>query len=230
MVGVLEVTVTYHDAVAQGSDEWMAMRCGLLTASEMKHIITPTLKAANNEKSRSHVYELAAQRISRYVEPSYISDDMLRGMEDEFFARRIYSENVAPVRECGFITRDFGTFTIGYSPDGLVGDDGLIEIKGRRQKFQVQTIADNAIPTEHSIQAQTGLLVTGRQWLDFLSYSGGLPMMPVRVFPDEAVQTAIQEAAERFEDAVADVLASYNHNLREHRSFPTERRVQEEML
>ncbi len=72
--------ITYYPDLIQGSDEWKSARCGLLTASEMKLIITPTtLKIASNDKERAHLYELLAQRITRYVEPSYISDDMLRG-------------------------------------------------------------------------------------------------------------------------------------------------------
>jgi hypothetical protein len=85
----------YHAELIQGSEEWLQARCGLLTASEMKLIVTPTLKAASNDKERAHLYELLAQRISGYVEPSYISDDMLRGMDDEAEARRIYAESFA---------------------------------------------------------------------------------------------------------------------------------------
>ena len=81
------MTITYHRDLIQGSDEWLAARCGLLTASEMKLILTPTLKIAANDKTRAHVYEIAAQRITRYVEPTYIGDDMLRGQEDEIIAR-----------------------------------------------------------------------------------------------------------------------------------------------
>ena len=63
------MSVIYHDDLIQGSDEWLQIRCGLLTASEMKHILTPTLKVANNDKTRAHAYELAFQRITQYVEP-----------------------------------------------------------------------------------------------------------------------------------------------------------------
>ncbi|MDZ7904624.1 MAG: hypothetical protein U5N55_01660 [Cypionkella sp.] len=86
------MTITYYPDVEQGSDEWLARRCGVLTASEVKLILTPTLKTANNEKTRAHVWELAAQRITQYVEPSYIGDDMLRGMDDEIKARELYSK------------------------------------------------------------------------------------------------------------------------------------------
>ena len=61
------MTVKIHDDLVQGSEEWHAIRCGLLTASEMKLIITPTLKIASNDKERAHLYELLAQRITKYV-------------------------------------------------------------------------------------------------------------------------------------------------------------------
>ena len=164
------MTITYHPAMIQGSEEWIAARCGMLTASEMGRIITPsTLKPARNDKASSHLYELLAQRITGHVEPHYISDDMLRGQEDEIVARQLYAEHFAPVQDCGFVTNNEWGFTLGYSPDGLVGDDGLIECKSRRQKFQVETIISAEVPQEYRIQIQTALLVTDRQWCDFVS-------------------------------------------------------------
>ena len=157
------MTITYHPNLIQGSDEWADIRRGTITASEMSKILTPTLKIADNADTRSHVYELAAQRITGYTEPTYFGDEMLRGTAEEPLARQLYHDNFAPVTECGFITNDDHGFTIGYSPDGLVGDDGLIEIKSRRQKFQVQSIVEGEVPKEHVLQIQTGLLVTGRK-------------------------------------------------------------------
>jgi hypothetical protein len=231
------MTITYHTDIVQGSEEWYAIRCGLLTASEMKLVVTPTLKIADNDKTRSHVYELLAQRITRYVEPHYVSDDMLRGVEDEIDARILYSERYAPVEDMGFITNDRWGFTIGYSPDGLVGDDGLIEAKSRRQKYQVQTIVENigadggeTIPADYVLQLQTGLLVSERSWTDFISYSGGLPMVTIRVYPDERVQSAIIEAAGDFEDRVAKKLSLYQSALAgPYRLIPTERKIIQEM-
>jgi predicted phage-related endonuclease len=174
------MTIKHHQDLIQGSDEWHAARCGLLTASEMKLILTPTLKVADNAKTRVHLWELAAQRITNYVEPTYIGDAMLRGHEDEILARALYSERYAPVEETGFVTNDKWGFTLGCSPDGLVGTDGMIEAKSRCQKYQIQTIVEEyregVIPEEYLLQVQTALLVTGRKWCDFLSYSGGLPM------------------------------------------------------
>jgi hypothetical protein len=226
--------IRYHADLDQGSEEWLQARCGLLTASEMKKILTPTMKVADNDKTRAHVYELAAQRLSGYVEPTYISDDMLRGMTDEVDARLIYEKNCAPVTTMGFITNSRWGFTIGYSPDGLVGHDGLIECKSRLQKFQIQTIAEcvaaGAIPVDYMLQCQTGLLVSERSWLDFISYSGGLPMVVIRVYPDDAVQSAILEAVAAFEAKVAVVMDAYRMAVAsDARLFPTERRKIEDL-
>ena len=226
------MTINIYDDLIQGGDEWLEARRGVLTASEMHLILTPTLKVAANDKTRAHVYELAAQRISQYVEPHYIGDDMIRGHQDEASAVYLYSEKIAPVSQVGFITRSFGDFTIGYSPDGLVGSDGLIEVKSRRQKYQVQTIAEllpaNQIAPEYVMQAQTGLLVTGRKWLDHISYSGGLPMAVVRVFPDPVIQDAILNAATQFEAKVSAVIAAFEANSRG--LLPTERVIEQEMF
>lgn len=230
--------ITIHRDLEQGSDSWLAARCGVLTASEIKLILTPkTLKYASNDKSRSHVYELLAQRITQYVEPQYIGDDMLRGVEDEITARELYSQRFAPVEEVGFITNDDYGFTLGYSPDGLVGDIGLIEVKSRRQKYQVQTIVDwiesGAAPDDYLLQCQTGMLVSGRNWIDLISYSGGLPMIPMRLHADPVLHDAILNAAGEFERQVSEKMAIYLSaldSLETHRMVPTERKIEQEMF
>ena len=225
------MTITYHNDLIQGSDEWLAARCGLLTASEMKLIVTPTLKVADNDKTKAHVYELLFQRLTGFVEPQYVSDAMLRGQEDEIYARAAYEEHYAPVTEVGFVTNDRFGFTIGYSPDGLVGDDGLIECKSRSGKYQVQTIAENAVPAEYMIQLQTGLLVSERKWIDFISYSGGLPMFVQRVEADPLIQGAIVAAATAFEAKLADKEREYRATLAGMRKvIETERRTEQEMF
>lgn len=222
--------VRYHRDLIQGSDEWLQQRCGLLTASEMKLILTPTLKVADNDKVRAHVFEIAAQRLLGHVEPHYVSDDMLRGHDDEIEARMLYGKHFAPVTEVGFVTNDRWGFTIGYSPDALVGAEGQIECKSRRQKYQVQTIARDEVPEEFVLQLQTGLLVTERKWIDFVSYSGGQPLYVKRVLPDPEIQAAIVDAAAKFEERVADCIQSYRATLA---AMPvvieTERRVEQEM-
>lgn len=202
--------------VEQGSDDWHEARCGLLTASEVKLILTPTLKIANNDKTRQHVFEIASQRLTGYTEPQYISEDMLRGHVDEIKARELYSEHYNPVEEVGFITRDFGGFTLGYSPDGVgvLGDFG-IECKSRRQKYQIQTITSNMVPEEHILQVQTGLLVTGWDYMDYISYCGGLPMWVIECKPIQEYQDAIMVAAENFEKQVLAKIEEYGNRIAE---------------
>jgi hypothetical protein len=222
--------VQIHRDFEQGSSHWMQARCGMLTASEFDRILTPTLKIAANAKERQHLWEMAAQRISGYVEPQYVSDAMLRGQEDEITARDLYSKHYAPVEQCGFVTNNKWGFTLGCSPDGLVGDDGMIEVKSRCQRFQVETICANAMPDDFVLQVQGELLVTERKWCDFISFSGGLPMIVIRVFPDATVQDAILDAAAKFEARIHEAMAEYRATLvTAPRTIPTERTIEMEM-
>lgn len=204
--------ILLHDA-EQGSDEWHALRCGVLTASQVKDIVTPTLKLSSNDKTRTLANKIAIQRISGEPEEfGFTGDKMLRGHIDEEVARGIYRTKYAPVREVGFITNDrFPHF--GYSPDGLVGDDGLIEVKSRDPHLHLASIiaaeAGEGIPKEYTAQVQAGLLISGRDWCDFLSFSHGLPMQRVRVYPDAEYQHAIAEAAVQFEATVQELIATY---------------------
>lgn len=227
--------ITVHKEMIQGSEEWVECRRGLLTASEMKLIITPTLKIASNEKEKTHLYELLAQRTTGYVEPQYVSDDMLRGTEDEIDAVELYSKRYAPVERIGFMTNDKWGFTIGYSPDGLVGDDGQVECKSRKQKLQMQTyveyVARDTIAPEFMIQVQTGLLVSERKWCDLISYCGGLPMATVRVLPDATIQDAIIAAATAFEERMKVAMETFNSVMASKaRLIPTVRKIYEEMI
>lgn len=207
--------ITYRHDLIQKTDEWLDARRGLITASTIKHIMTPTGKTSNNDKTRAHLYDLAAQRISGHIEAAFVSDDMLRGELDEVEAVKLYATHVAPVQECGLVYNDDLGFQIAYSPDGLVGDDGLIEIKSRRQKYHVQTIIEHAadgatIPDEYVLQCQSALMITGRKWLDFLSYCGGMPMVPIRIYPDPIWHEKIAEAITAAETRVKEIVASYH--------------------
>lgn len=226
------MSVVIYEELLQGSDEWLAARCGLPTASEMKLILTPTLNPAKNDKASAHLYELLAQRITGHVDAHFINDDMLRGHEDEIHARAAYAEKYGDVDEVGFMTDDRWGFKIGFSPDGLVGDDGFIEIKSRRPKYQIETILSGKVPDEYRIQIQTGLLVSGRKWCDFISYSAGLPMIVITVFPDPAVMDAIVSAVGAFEARMSDLRATYDAAIVTQTAMltPTERRVELEIF
>jgi len=226
--------IIYYKEMIQGSEAWHSIRCGLETASEMKLLVTPTLKVAANEKERAHMWELLAQRLTKHVEPRYISDDMLRGQEDEIEAIALYAKTYEPIERVGFITNDRWGFTIGYSPDALVGNDGLVECKSRGQKHQIQTIVDyvsaDKIDPDFMIQVQTGLMVSERKWCDLISFCGGLPMATVRVYPDEKIQTAILEAVTAFEERLAIAMRKYGEVVSSSkRLIPTIRRIIEEI-
>lgn len=202
-------------SLVQGSDQWLEQRRGMVTASVVGQLITPsTVKPASNDKSRALVAQLVAERITGWVDPVYVSDDMLRGHEDEPRAVATYEEwkNVT-VDAVGFmireLTHDGRTFRIGYSPDGLVGDDGLVEVKSPRAKKHLTTILFGGVPPEHMAQLQAGLLVSGRKWVDYLSYCGGMPMLVRRVEPDQRWAEAIIAAVAQFEETAADMVAAY---------------------
>ncbi|WP_432846019.1 lambda exonuclease family protein [Amycolatopsis sp. CA-161197] len=220
--------IEYPDVI-QGSDEWHDQRRGIVTASVVGQLVTPkALKIAANDKSRSIVAQLVAERITGYTDPTYVGDDMLRGVEDELRARDLYAEVYQrPVREVGFLLRKEGTWQLGYSPDGLVGDDGLIEVKAPRAKGHLSTILADDVPAEYMAQCQAGLLVSGREWLDFISFSGGMPMWHKRVLPEPAWQDAIVAAVEQFEATAAEMVADYAGKTEG--LPPTERIVYQEM-
>lgn len=246
----------YHD-VEQRSDEWAALRCGMVTASAIATLISvrpadpiatgcplchspagepcvsmarkapTTIKTAheqravealtlppvyvpsNSDTAKALTHALVAERINGFTDPMRINDDMWRGIADEPIARDHYNEHVAPVTECGYITRTDQGVTIGYSPDGLVGDDGLIEIKSRRPKAHLRTILTDAVPAENMAQLQTSLYVSGRRWVDYVSWCGGMPMWVIRCYPDPDWQHAIAAVARDFEATAAEMLATY---------------------
>jgi hypothetical protein len=204
------VSLIQLDDLIQGSDEWLDQRRGMVTASVVGQLVTAkTIKPASNDYSRALTAQLVAERITGWTDPVYVSDDMLRGTEDEPRARDLYSEHFAPVLETGFMVRDDWGFRIGYSPDGLVGDDGLIEVKSRRCKKQLQTILADEVPPENMPQLQCGLLVSGRQWIDYVSFCGGMPLYVKRVTPDQRWFDAILTAVALFEDNAAEMVAAY---------------------
>lgn len=210
----------YYNDLEQGTDEWLATRKGVLTASNMKLVITPTLKVAKNDKARAIIHQLVADSVTDFIEPNYSTFAMLRGHDEEILACSLYSEKFSEIRECGFITNNKWGFTLGYSPDGLVGDDGLVEVKSRMSKHQAKTIIDDNVPDEYMMQLQTGLLVSERKWIDFVSYSGGMPMFIKRVYPDPEMQIAIIEAAGKAYEQVNQMLELYNNNIKD--LHPTE--------
>jgi predicted phage-related endonuclease len=204
----------------------------MLTASNVKKLFTKAHAPANNDTSRTLAHELLAQRLTNHIEAQYWSDDMLRGNAEEIIARNTYSNTRAKVEEVGFITREMThdgvTFTIGWSPDGLVGADGSIEVKSRAMKFQARTIIEGGCPDEFLLQIQTGLLVSGRKWMDFVSVCGGMHMYVYRVLPDGELQKKILDTAAKFEKLLQLNETKYRKNSKG--MEVTERIIEQEMV
>lgn len=198
-----------YDDLEQGTDAWLEARRGMVTASVVGQLLTATGKPARNDYSRRLTLSLVAERITGYIEPVFVTDDMLRGTLDEPIARDIYSGHYEQATEVGFMVRDFGGFKIGYSPDGLVGDDGLIEIKSPRAKEHIRTVLADEVPDRYMPQVQCGLLVSGRQWCDYVSYHGGQPMWRKRVYADPKWHEAIVEAVATFEQVAEEMTHNY---------------------
>lgn len=222
------MTIIYHNDIIQGTDEWLQARCGLLTASKMADIITAkTLKFAENQSCRNLIDHIAIQRITKYIEPEFQSYDMQRGQVEEKLARKLYAEHYAPVDVCGLVTNDDMGFTLGWSPDGLIGDDGCIEVKSRVHKYQFATIRAGVMPDDFRIQVQSGMMISNRQWCDFISYSGALNMMTLRVYPEPDLQDALKEAAAEFEKRVCAAIEEYGNKLDSLRIIKTDPTPQE---
>ena len=204
------ISLQVFDDIEQGTEEWHAIRRGIVTASVVGLLITTkTMKPASNDTSRGLTASLAAERITGFTEPSPTSRDMERGQMDEPYAREAYSEHHAEAIETGFMIRDDLGFQLGYSPDGLVGDDGLIEIKSRAQKKHLATVLADEVPAENMAQIQCGLLVSGRSWCDYVSYCGGMALWVKRVYPDAAWHAAIIAAADQFDRAALEMIETY---------------------
>lgn len=196
--------IEYPD-VEQGTDAWLDLRRGMVTASTVGKLLTPTLKVASNDTSRGLVATLVAERLTGVVEPTFMSADMERGVELEPVARDYYAKHYAPVREIGFMARG----ALGYSPDGLVGDNGLIEIKCPRAKGHMTTVLMDQVPERYMAQLQAGLLVSGREWIDYVSFHAGMPLYVKRVTPEPAWLTAIADAVAAFEEYAEQLTSDY---------------------
>ena len=167
------------------------------------------LTVSTGDTAKSLIDTLTAERITGYVEPTPVSRAMERGTLDEPYARAVYADNYAPVTEIGFMTEDKHGAIMGYSPDGLVGNDGLIEIKSRTQKIQLQTILADEVPAANYAQLQYGLLVSGRQWIDYVSYCGGMPLYVKRVHPDPEWHKVLIDAVIALEKTAQNTISKY---------------------
>lgn len=217
------MTLTVFDQLEQGGTEWLEARRGIVTASTVGKLLTSTGKVANNDTSRALIETLAIERITGRVEYVHPSRAMQMGTLLEPTARELYEQHHAPVTEVGFIRTELADGTrLGYSPDGLVGDNGLLEIKSRTPRIQSHTIRLGKVPAANMAQLQCGLLVTGREWIDYCSYSPGMHLFVKRIYPNHAWMTAIREAVAQAEEHIGDLIHDYRAEVAHHNMPATE--------
>src|SRR3990167_4473163 len=193
--------------VVQGSPEWLALRAGIPTASEFDKILTPSGKpSASAEK---YLFGLLAERMMGHSRIEAVSTWMQRGNEMEAEAVAFYEAQrdleTVPV---GFVTNEAGT--IGASPDRLVGNDGLLEIKVPSEAVHVSYLLKKSVDQAYYPQVQGQLWITERKWADILSYHPEMPPALIRVERDEAFIALLAEAVGHFsvllEEYSADLL------------------------
>jgi putative phage-type endonuclease len=153
----------------QRSEEWFAARCGKVTASRVADIVAKT-KTGYSASRENYLAQLVCERMTGKPAESYSNTAMQWGTDQEPFARAAYeAAKDVLVQEVGFVVHP----TIegaGASPDGLVGDFGLVEIKCPNTATHIQTLLDQKVPEKYNIQMQLQMACTGRQWCDFASF------------------------------------------------------------
>jgi putative phage-type endonuclease len=183
--------------IEQGSDEWLKLRLGVATASNFDKIITTTGK--ESESLKKYALQLATELMLETPEPSFKNDVMARGNELESLARDAYQEQTFNVVEqITMFKSDCGNF--GYSPDGIVGDGGLVEIKCPLAITHFKYLLDNKMPTDYWQQVQGGLWVSQRKWIDFVSFNSYFKdkkLFIVRVERDEEYIAKLAELANK---------------------------------
>lgn len=178
----------------QGTPEWHALRCGRITASRFADVLS---KGAGR---RTYMLKTAAERLTGIVEEGYSNAAMEWGVEHEPQARAMYElVTDCEVEEVGFIIH---SGYIGVSPDGLVGDVGLIEIKCPNTSTHLDTIDRGKVPAKYIKQIQGQLWVSGRAWCDFISFDprikGDGSLFIKRVHRDEKLIAEIEEGCLNF--------------------------------
>lgn len=202
-------SITFEN-LEQGSDEWLQARCGIITASTMHNLVTPGGKVSESEKAYGFIKQLAAERITGHPEVTYPTRPMQRGTMLEPFARDEYVKITGnTVEEIGFMRLDTDQYRLGFSPDGLVGEDGIIEIKCPSPKEHLRTMLTDKVPSQYVPQVQVGLYVSGREWCDFVSYCPGAAPYVTRMVPVPEWQAVIQEATTRAEIDIRGMVTAY---------------------
>lgn len=191
---------------AQNSPEWYAARLGIPTASRFKDVIAK----GQGLTRRKYLYTLAGERLTGEPAESYSNEAMERGHALEAEARERYAfQRDAEPQLVGFMRRKVGEHWIGASPDALLGEDGLLEIKTKAPHLQLECLDGGRLPPDHVAQVQGQLWVSGRQWADFVSYWPKLPLFVIRVERDDAYIATLSAEVMAFCDELEAIVNRY---------------------
>ncbi len=175
----------------QNSPEWIQARLGVVTASCFKDVMAE----GEGKTRRKYMLTVVGERIAGQPFERYTNADMERGHVLEGPAGEEYAiETGNVVQRIGFMRRG----DVGYSPDGLIDTNGLVEIKSKLYHLHIECLLSNSVPAEHLKQCQGGLWVSAREWIDFVSYSPGLPLFVKRLYRDEQLIAKIKIKVEAF--------------------------------
>jgi putative phage-type endonuclease len=195
---------------AQGTPEWLAARTGRITASRMSAIMAKGKNGAPSATRLACMGELIAEYLTGQSGETYTNADMQRGTDLEPIARAIYEVKTGQmVSDVGLVLH-MKNDRWGASPDGVVGDDGLLEIKCPRTHVHIEYLLAGKPPAQYLPQMAWQAACCGRQWVDFASYDAKMPedlqLFVVRYFPDPAyIEELEQEAASFLEEMMSKV-------------------------
>lgn len=183
--------------VVQGSDEWLRLRFGKVTASELGNLLTPEFKARTGETPKTYLYTKIAEQWGGALLPGFSAFSTDQGAELEMEARaRFEFDHSCDISRVGFVETD--DQLCGCSPDGLIGEDGGIEIKCPQKVNHVRYLIEQTLPKDYACQVHCSLYVTQRPWWVFLSYHRGFPLFAVKVMRDDSICAKIDSAVKQF--------------------------------
>jgi YqaJ-like viral recombinase domain len=195
----------------QGSELWKQARVGLVTASRCADVIAMTKKGEGADR-RNYRTELICEILTGQPYPRYVSQDMMWGRDQEPFARAAYElQNDVLVETCGFVLHP-RVARFGASPDGLVEDDGMIQIKCPNTSTHLGWMLGGVVPSEHMAQMLAEMACTGRAWADFVSFDCRLPahlqLFVKRFQRDDKFIAALESEVQHFNYELDEVLAA----------------------
>ena len=162
------------EMMEQGTDEWFTIRIGKVTASRVADVIAKT-KTGYSATRDNYMAQLVCERLTGQKGESFSNAAMQHGTDTEPLARAAYEAHQdILVDEVGFVPHP-SIIMAGASPDGLVGDDGLLEIKCPNTATHIETLLSQSVPGKYNTQMQFQMACTGRQWCDFVSFDNRLP-------------------------------------------------------